>query len=134
MDWKLELIVVPATDVDRAKTFYIEQAGFELLVDHKAGEDFRVVQLTPSGSDCAIAVMKQPERAGSVLGLHLIVSDIDAARSQLRDRGVDASDLFHFTDRGQQPGPDPERRSYNSFFSFDDPDGNGWLVQEVKRA
>lgn len=134
MDWKLELIVVPAADVDRSKTFYTEQAGFELLVDHKAGEDFRVVQLTPPGSDCAIAVMKQPERAGSVLGLHLIVSDIDAARAQLSDRSVEVSDLFHFTDGGQQPGPDPERRSYNSFFSFDDPDGNGWLVQEVKRA
>jgi catechol 2,3-dioxygenase-like lactoylglutathione lyase family enzyme len=134
MDWKLELIVVPAADVDRSKTFYVEQAGFELLVDHKAGEDFRVVQLTPPGSDCAIAVMKQPERAGSVLGLHLIVSDVDAAREQLAGHGVEVGELFHFTDAGQQPGPDPERRSYNSFFSFDDPDGNGWLVQEVKRA
>ncbi|HTA05371.1 MAG TPA: VOC family protein [Solirubrobacteraceae bacterium] len=134
MDWKLELIVVPATDVDRSKTFYTEQAGFELLVDHKSGEDFRVVQLTPPGSDCAIAVMKQPERAGSVLGLHLIVADIDAAREQLDGSGVDVSEVFHFGERGQQPGHDPQRRSYNSFFSFDDPDGNGWLVQEVKRA
>ncbi|HEY1451149.1 MAG TPA: VOC family protein [Solirubrobacteraceae bacterium] len=134
MDWKLELIVVPAADVDRSKTFYTEQAGFELLVDHKAGEDFRVVQLTPPGSDCAIAVMKQPERAGSVLGLHLIVSDIDAARKQLDGRGIEVSEVFHFGEKGQQPGHDPQRRSYNSFFSFDDPDGNGWLVQEVKRA
>jgi catechol 2,3-dioxygenase-like lactoylglutathione lyase family enzyme len=134
MDWKLELIVVPAADVDRSKTFYTEQAGFELLVDHKAGEGFRVVQLTPPGSDCAIAVMKQPERAGSVLGLHLIVSDIDPAREQLDGRGIEVSEVFHFGDNGQQPGHDPQRRSYNSFFSFDDPDGNGWLVQEVKRA
>jgi catechol 2,3-dioxygenase-like lactoylglutathione lyase family enzyme len=133
MDWKLELIVVPATDVDRAKAFYIEQVGFELLVDHSAGEDFRVVQLVPHGSACAIAVMKQPERAGSVLGLHLIVTEIDAARSELHGRGVAVSELYHFGEEGQKPGPDPDRRPYNSFFSFADPDGNGWLVQEVAR-
>jgi catechol 2,3-dioxygenase-like lactoylglutathione lyase family enzyme len=134
MDWKLELIVVPASDVDRTKAFYLEQAGFELLVDHSAGEDFRVVQLTPPGSACAIAVMKQPERAGSLLGLHLIVSDIDAARSELVERGVETSEVFHFDEGGQQGGHDPQRRDYNSFISFSDPDGNGWLVQEVKRA
>ncbi len=134
MDWKLELIVVPATDVDRAKAFYMDRVGFDLLVDHSAGEDFRVVQLNPPGSACAIAVMKQPERAGSVLGLHLIVTDIDAARSELHERGVAVSELFHFGEDGQTPGPDPDRRDYNSFFSFEDPDGNGWLVQEVKRA
>jgi catechol 2,3-dioxygenase-like lactoylglutathione lyase family enzyme len=133
MDWKLELIVIPATDVDRAKAFYVDQAGFDLLVDHSAGEDFRVVQLVPPGSACAIAVMKQPERAGSVLGLHLIVTDIDAARSELHERGVAVSELFHFGAGGQMPGPDPDRRDYNSFFSFEDPDGNGWLVQEVTR-
>jgi catechol 2,3-dioxygenase-like lactoylglutathione lyase family enzyme len=134
LDWKLELIVVPATDVDRAKAFYTEQLGFELLVDHGGGEDFRVVQLNPPGSSCAIAVMKQPERAGSLLGLHLIVTDIDAARSELHERGVAVSELFHFSEDGQRPGPDPNRRDYNSFFGFEDPDGNGWLVQEVKRA
>ncbi len=134
MDWKLELIVVPASDVDRTKAFYLEQAGFELLVDHRAGEDFRVVQMTPPGSACAIAVMKQPERAGSLLGLHLIVPDIDAARAELAGRDVEVSEVFHFGERGQQPGHDPERRDYNSFISFSDPDGNGWLVQEVKRA
>jgi catechol 2,3-dioxygenase-like lactoylglutathione lyase family enzyme len=133
MDWKLELIVVPASDVDRTKAFYLEQAGFELLVDHRAGEDFRVVQMTPRGSACAIAVMKQPERAGSLLGMHLIVPDIDAARRELAERGVEVSDVFHFGENGQQPGHDPERRDYNSFVSFGDPDGNGWLVQEVKR-
>lgn len=134
MDWKLELIVVPVTDVDRAKAFYMEQVGFELHVDHSAGEDFRVVQLNPRGSACSIAVMKQPDRAGAVKGLHLIVSDLDAARAELLERGVDASEMFHFGERGQEPGPDAERRDYNSFVSFDDPDGNGWLVQEVKRA
>jgi catechol 2,3-dioxygenase-like lactoylglutathione lyase family enzyme len=134
MDWKLELIVVPVADVDRAKAFYMEQLGFELHVDHSAGEDFRVVQLNPPGSACSIAVMRQPERAGKVLGLHLIVSDIDAARAELSGRDAEVSELFHFTDAGQQPGPDPQRRDYNSFFSFEDPDGNGWLVQEVKRS
>ncbi len=134
MDWKLELIVVPVAEVDRAKTFYMDQVGFGLHVDHSAGEDFRVVQLVPPGSACAIAVMKQPARAGSVLGLHLIVTDIDAARSELQGRGVEVSELFHFGARGQQPGPDPDRRDHNSFFSFEDPDGNGWLVQEVTRA
>jgi len=134
MDWKLELIVVLASDVDRTKAFYLEQAGFELLVDHRAGEDFRVVQMTPPGSACAIAVMKQPERAGAVQGLHLIVEDIDAARDELVERGVDVSDVFHFGEAGQTPGHDPERRDYNSFVSFSDPDGNGWLVQEVRRA
>jgi catechol 2,3-dioxygenase-like lactoylglutathione lyase family enzyme len=134
MDYKLELIVVPVTDVDRAKSFYIDRAGFELHVDHGAGEDFRVVQLNPPGSACSIALMKQPDRAGAVKGLHLIVTDIDAAHAELLARGVAVSEPSHFTERGQQPGPDPERRDYNSFLSFDDPDGNGWLVQEVKRA
>jgi predicted enzyme related to lactoylglutathione lyase len=134
MDWKLELIVVPASDVDRAKAFYMDQVGFELHVDHSAGEDFRVVQLNPPGSACSIALMKQPERAGSVLGLHLVVSDIDAAWSELRERGVAVGEPYHFGEAGQMPGPDPERRDYNSFLSFADPDGNGWLVQEVKRG
>jgi catechol 2,3-dioxygenase-like lactoylglutathione lyase family enzyme len=131
MDWKLELIVVPAADVDRAKTFYIEQAGFDLLVDHSAGDDFRVVQLTPPGSACSIAIMRNPERAGSVQGLHLIVSDIDLARAELIERGMEVSELFHFGEGGQVAGHDPNRGDYNSFLSFSDPDGNGWMVQEV---
>jgi len=132
MDWKLELIVVPSTDVDRSKTFYMQQVGFELHVDHSAGEDFRVVQLNPPGSGCSIAVMKQPDRAGAVQGLHLIVTDVEAARVELIERGVAVSEPFHFSEDGQMPGLDPGRRDYNSFLSFDDPDGNGWLVQEVK--
>ena len=134
MDWTLELVMVPVSDVDRAKTFYLEKAGFDLLVDHRAGEDFRVVQLTPPGSACSIAIMKNPEAAGSVQGLHLIVSDIDVARAQLAERGAVASELFHFDSGGQSAGPDPERRDYNTFLTFNDPDGNGWLVQEVRRA
>jgi catechol 2,3-dioxygenase-like lactoylglutathione lyase family enzyme len=134
MHWKLELIVVPSTDVERSKAFYMQQVGFELHVDHSAGEDFRVVQLNPPGSACSIAVMKQAGRAGSVQGLHLIVNDLDTARAELLERRVAVSEPFHFGEAGQLPGPDPERRDYNSFFSFEDPDGNGWLVQEVKRA
>jgi predicted enzyme related to lactoylglutathione lyase len=134
VDWKLELVVVPVSDVDRAKSFYSEQAGFVVDVDHSAGEDFRVVQMTPPGSACSITIMKNKESAGDVQGLHLVVSDIDAARAELIERGVDASDIFHFGEGGQTPGPDPERRDYGSFLSFSDPDGNGWMVQEVKQT
>jgi predicted enzyme related to lactoylglutathione lyase len=134
MDWKLELIVVPVSDVDRAKQFYLDQAGFNLLVDHSAGEDFRVVQLSPPGSACAIALMKNPTAAGSVQGLHLVVTDIDAARAELLQRNTIVSDIFHFEDGGQQTGPDPLRGDYNSFITFADPDGNGWMVQEVSHS
>jgi catechol 2,3-dioxygenase-like lactoylglutathione lyase family enzyme len=133
MDWKLELVVVPVADVDRAKDFYLEKAGFDLLVDHRAGEDFRVVQVTPPGSACSIAIMRNPEKAGSVEGLHLVVSDLDAARDELAGRGVEVSEMYHFGPEGQQPGPDPHRTDYNSFVTFSDPDGTVWLVQEVKR-
>ena len=132
MDFKLELIIIPVTDVDRAKAFYMDQAGFRLDVDHRAGEDFRIVQLTPPGSACSVTLMRNPDAAGSVQGLHLIVTDIDEARAELTGRGVEASEVFHFGPQGQTPGPDPQRGSYNSFLSFSDPDGNGWLVQEVK--
>jgi len=133
MDWKLELVVVPVSDVDEAKAFYLDRAGFELNVDHRAG-DFRVVQVTPPGSGCSIAIMKNPEGAGSVQGLHLIVSDLDAARAQLVGRGAEVSEIFHFESGGQVAGPDPQRSDYNSFLSFADPDGNGWLVQEVRHV
>ncbi len=134
MDYRLELVMVPVADVDRAKTFYIEQAGFELLVDHTTG-DFRVVQLTPKGSACAIAMTSASEMApGSIHGLHLVVTDIDVARAELVGRGVDASELFHFGAGGQTPGADPERSDYATFLTFHDPDGNTWMVQEVGRA
>jgi catechol 2,3-dioxygenase-like lactoylglutathione lyase family enzyme len=134
VDWKLELIVVPVSDVDRAKSFYLDNVGFNLHVDHRAGEDFRVVQMTPPGSACSIAIMRNIAAPGPLQGLHLIVEDIDAARAELLDRGVKVSEPFHFEETGQTPGPDPQRRSYNTFCQFSDPDGNGWLVQEVKRA
>jgi catechol 2,3-dioxygenase-like lactoylglutathione lyase family enzyme len=132
MDFKLELVIVPVTDVDRAKAFYMDRAGFRLDVDHRAGEDFRIVQLTPPGSACSVTLMRNPDAAGTVQGLHLVVTDIDAARAELIGRGVDASEVFHFGPQGQTPGPDPQRASYDSFLAFSDPDGNGWMVQEVK--
>ena len=131
MDWKLELVVVPVADVDRAKTFYLEQAGFDLLVDHSSGEDFRVVHVTPPGSACSVALMKNAAAAGTTQGLHLVVSDIEAARAELVSRAMVVADSFHYESGRQLPGPDPQRADYGSFFSFADPDGNGWLVQEV---
>ena len=132
MDWKLQLIVVPVADVDRAKSFYLDSVGFDLLVDHRAGEDFRVVQLVPPGSACAIALMKNLEAPGSLQGLHLVVGDIEAARAELVGRGTEVGGLIHFEDGAETPGPDPERRDYGTFFTFSDPDGNGWMVQEVR--
>ena len=106
MDFKLELIVVPVADVDRAKAFYMEQAGFGLDVDHEAG-DFRVVQLTPPGSACSIALMKNTDAPGSLQGLHLVVTDIEAARAELVGRGTDVSELFHFGARRSDAGARP---------------------------
>lgn len=133
MDFKLELIVIPVADVDKVKAFYVDKAGFRLDVDHSGGEDFRVVQLTPPGSACSITLMRNPAATGSVQGLHLVVTDIDVARAELAGRGMDVSDIYHFEEGGQKPGPDPERANYNSFLSFSDPEGNGWLVQEVRQ-
>ena len=130
MDWKLELVVVPVADVDRAKAFYEDRLGFHVDVDHRAGEDFRVVQLTPPGSACSITLMRN-EAAGTLQGLHLVVTDIEAASRALTDGGVEATDVFHFDEGAQVSGPDPARADYGSFLSFSDPDGNGWLVQEV---
>jgi predicted enzyme related to lactoylglutathione lyase len=132
MDWKLELVVLPVSDIDRAKAFYVEKAGFNLDVDHNAG-DFRVVQLTPRGSACSISFGTfSLGKSGSVEGVHLVVSDIEAARAELVSRGVDAGEIYHFGEGGQVPGPHPERGDYESFFNFSDPDGNSFAVQEVK--
>jgi catechol 2,3-dioxygenase-like lactoylglutathione lyase family enzyme len=134
MDFKLELVVVPVSDVDRAKAFY-EKAGFTLDVDHRASDTFRVVQLTPPGSACSITIGTglTPAAPGSYQGLHLVVSDIEAARTFLDDHGVEVSEPFHFGAEGQAPGLHPDRSDYGTYLSFSDPDGNGWLVQEVGR-
>ena len=132
MDYKLELVIVPVADVDRAKAFYLEQAGFDLLVDHSAGDDFRVVQLVPPGSACALAlgVGIGGGEPGTVRGLHLMVTDIVAAREELVARGVEVDGIRHIEAGVWGDGPHPERNDYNSFAGFADPDGNTWVLQE----
>jgi catechol 2,3-dioxygenase-like lactoylglutathione lyase family enzyme len=142
---KFEIVVIPVSDIDRAKEFY-GRIGWRLDADYDNGADFRVIQFTPPGSGCSVIFGKNVTAAapGSAQGLYLIVSDIQAARAELVAKGVNASEVFH--DGGgvyagpDQPylfgqlrvkGLDPERRSYRSFLSFSDPDGNGWLMQEI---
>jgi catechol 2,3-dioxygenase-like lactoylglutathione lyase family enzyme len=132
MDYQLEVVLLPVSDVDRAKAFYSEQVGFTLDVDHKAGEQFRVVQFTPPGSACSISfgVGITDAAPGSYRGTHLIVSDVEAARAELVGRGVEVSDVRHMTPDGWVPGADPKHTDYNSFADFSDPDGNTWVLQE----
>jgi catechol 2,3-dioxygenase-like lactoylglutathione lyase family enzyme len=136
MDMRLELVLLPVTDVDRAKEFYLEKAGFSLDVDHQPNDEFRVVQMTPPGSACSITIGIGITDAtpGSVRGTHLVVSDIEAARAELAARGVEISEIRHMTPNGWMPGPDPERQDYNSFADFSDPDGNTWVLQESNRG
>ena len=128
---RLEVVTLPVSDVDRAKGFY-EGLGWRLDIDFEPAEGVRAVQLTPPGSGCSIAFGKGLTTAepGSAQRSELAVNDIDAAREDLISRGVEVSELFHL-DGGPVPGPDPERRSYQTFASFSDPDGNGWLLQEI---
>jgi catechol 2,3-dioxygenase-like lactoylglutathione lyase family enzyme len=145
VDMKLEIVVIPVSDVDRAKRFY-GGLGWRLDADFAAGDDFRVIQFTPPGSGCSVIFGKNVTAAapGSAQGLYLIVSDIKAARDELLGRGVEVSEVFHgagdayagadepyLFGRIRVSGPDPEHRSYRSFASFRDPDGNGWLFQEL---
>jgi catechol 2,3-dioxygenase-like lactoylglutathione lyase family enzyme len=134
MDFRLELVIIPVRDVDRAKAFYSEQLGFAVDVDHRAGDDFRVVQLTPPGSACSISVgigLSDGE-PGSVRGTHLVVTDIVAARDELVGRGAKIGEIRHMTPQGFQPGPDPDHADFNSFAEFADPDGNTWVLQEKR--
>ena len=132
MDYKLELVMVPVADVDRAKAFYTEQAGFHLDVDHRAGDEFRVVQLTPPGSACSIAVGIGITSAepGPVRGLHLVVADVVAARDELAGRGIAVGEVHHYEGGSRSPGAHPERSDYATFAHFTDPDGNTWVLQE----
>jgi len=144
VDMKFEIVVIPVSDVDRAKEFYAK-LGWRLDADFDNGKDFRIAQVTPPGSGCSVIFGKNVTAAapGSAQGLYLIVSDLQAARKALLDRGVQVSEVFHNegvytgTDetylfgRVRVSGPDPEHRSYRSFASFSDPDGNGWLLQEI---
>jgi catechol 2,3-dioxygenase-like lactoylglutathione lyase family enzyme len=141
MDMKLEVLVVPVSDVDRAKAFY-EKLGFRLDIDYVANENFRVVQFTPPGSEASIIFGKgiTSAKSGSADSLVLAVDDIDAARDDLIARGANVSEVFHyaggpFNNAVENPrvaGRDPQGRSYYSFASFEDPDGNGWLLQEIQ--
>jgi predicted enzyme related to lactoylglutathione lyase len=134
MEMKLELVLVPVSDVDRAKAFYTEQVGCSLDVDHQPNDEFRVVQMTPPGSACSITIGVGITNAepGSYRGTHLVVTDIEAARAELVERGVAVSDIRHMGESGWAPGPDPEHRDYASFADFADPDGNTWVLQEVR--
>jgi len=143
MDMKLEVVVVPVSDVDRAKDFY-KRVGCREDIDLAGSNGYRVVQLTPPGSACSIIFGKgvTSARPGSIDRLVLAVDDIDAARRELRSRGVEVSEVFHDAGgglaggfhagtEGRAPGPDPQGRSYGSYASFSDPDGNVWLLQEI---
>jgi catechol 2,3-dioxygenase-like lactoylglutathione lyase family enzyme len=136
MDMALELVVLPVSDVDRAKAFYTEQAGFKLDVDTGPGAGFRVVQMTPPGSACSITVGTGITDAapGSYRGTHLVVSDILEARDELVERGVEVSEVRHLESGKWMPGPDPDRSDYGSFADFSDPDGNTWVLQEARRS
>jgi catechol 2,3-dioxygenase-like lactoylglutathione lyase family enzyme len=132
VDLKLELILLPVTDVDRAKEFYLDKVGFNLDVDHRADGGFRVVQMTPPGSACSVTIGTGITDAapGSVRGTHLVVSDIEAARVELRRRGVDVGEVRHLESGTWVPGPHPQHNDYESFADFRDPDGNTWIMQE----
>lgn len=152
MNLKLEMIVLPVSDTDRAKAFY-EKVGFRLDVDYTANEEFRVVHFTPPGSECSIIFGEgmTPIAPGSFQGLYLIVSDIEEAHAELVGRGIEVSEIFHdaggllyhghaggdvtYDRAGQKQlaGLHPERASYGSFLTFSDPDGNGWVLQEVSQ-
>jgi catechol 2,3-dioxygenase-like lactoylglutathione lyase family enzyme len=141
IDLKLEVVILPVSDVDRAKRFY-EGLGWRTDADFAAGESWRAVQLTPPGSACSVIFGKGVTTAepGSVQGTFLAVDDLEAARAELAGHGVDVTEVFHFERNlirvtganGRAPGPDPEGRSYFSWASFSDPDGNSWLLQEIK--
>ncbi|MEU8684970.1 VOC family protein [Streptomyces sp. NPDC048611] len=135
MDWKLELVPVPVTDVERAKRFYSEQVGFAVDHDMRIGDEARIVQLTPPGSGCSIVIGAgsgvTEVRPGSLQGLQLVVSDIEAARAQLVERGVPAGPVQHVEDGTMADGPGG---AWNSFVYFTDPDGNGWALQERPSA
>src|SRR4028118_1290076 len=129
MEWKLELVPIPVSDVDRAKAFYTEKAGFNEDLDHRGSDEFRVVQLTPPGSACSIAIGTGivATLPGSVQGLQLVVPDIDAARAELLERGAEVSEVQHFDGSAWRPGGGGD---WNSFAFFSDPDGNGWVLQQ----
>ena len=134
MELKLEAVVIPVSDVDRAKQFYAEALGFRVDIDHRGAASYRVVQLTPPGSACSIQIGTGITQVtpGAYQGTYLVTSDLEATRAELVSRGVEVSEPYHWGPEGQKtPGLDPGRASYNSYATFSDPDGNGWLIQEI---
>ena len=138
MEYLIEVITVPVSDVDKALAFYTERAGFSLDVDYRPAPGFRIVQLTPPGSACSVQIGAGLTDAapGSAHATYLAVTDIEAARRELSGRGVKVSGIWHKSPiddwkGGRQPGPDPQRRDYASFTDFPDPDGNTWILQEI---
>ena len=132
MDMRLEAIILPVTDVDRAKEFY-ERAGFDLDVDHARGDSFRVVQYTPPGSACSIifGVGLGAVPATAVVGMHLVVTNVEKAVSVLESRGIETIPIHHMSLEGRFDGVDPAHTDYGTYSGFTDPDGNGWVLQEV---
>ena len=130
MDWKIELIPVPVTDIERAKRFYSEQVGFVVDLDHRPNDTTRLVQLTPPGSACSIMVgtMELESAPGSLQGVQIVVADVEAARAELVQGGVECTPVRHFDGSGWVEGKGGD---WNSFVSFSDPDGNGWVLQEA---
>jgi len=132
MDMKFEVVVIGVADVERSKRFY-QQLGWRLDADLALGPDTRVVQFTPPGSAASVHFGNglTPLAPGAIQNLYLVVSDLEAARAELRERGISVSESFHRVAGQAVPGPDPQHQSYSSFASFRDPDGNGWLLQEI---
>ena len=130
MEWKLEVVVMPVSDLDRAKTFYADQVGFNVDHDTRVNDQMRIIQLTPTGSGCSIVIGNGLTETppGAIQGIQLVVSDIDAARAQLVERGVEVTPVRHVDEQGAWV--DGRGGPWNSFISFSDPDGNGWSVQE----
>ncbi|MDI1464045.1 VOC family protein [Catellatospora sp. KI3] len=146
MDLKFEAVVIPVSDVDRAKAFYADTLGWREDIDYSAAsygeaigfrnpgaDSYRIIQLTPPGSACSIHIGKGVSRAepGSFKNMHLVTSDLEATREDLVKRGVAVSEPFHFGPEGRTPGLEPSRADYSSYLTFDDPDGNTWVVQEI---
>jgi catechol 2,3-dioxygenase-like lactoylglutathione lyase family enzyme len=132
MDHRLEAIIVPVRDVDRARAFYEDRCGWTVDVDDRVSPEMRVVQLTPPGSACSVLIGEGLSDAapGTYRGTHLVVADVVAAAAELAGRGVEVEDVRHMTPEGFRPGPDPERRDFWSYSGFADPDGNTWVLQE----
>jgi len=133
VNWTLEVVVVPVSDVDRARDFYKDKLGFRLDVDRTMSETFRIVQLTPPGSGCSIAIGTglAAMAPGTLKGLQLVVNDVRAARAQLVERGVAVSELTVFDGGGPRPARDDDELNFAAFVFFDDPDGNSWAVQQI---